>query len=890
MSDPRRAFRLSARGSVDREVDDEIRFHLDSRIAELVAGGMDAVRAREQATREFGDADRARAEMAALDRHRAARADRHDWWGGLLMDARFAGRTLRRAPGFAAAVLLTLTLSLGATAIIASVVSGVVLRDLPYPHHDRLALVWTTAVLDGAPNDRLPFSAANFEDLRAGARSFRALASVRSAGYTITGTAEPALVQGATVSAGLFEALGVRPYLGRTFTAEDDRTAAAPVALLGYDLWRTRFGADRGVIGRPVVLDGTSYIVIGVMPPGFAFPRGAELPAELGFAPRAELWTPAAFGPAELARRGTFNLVVVGLLAPGASLESATNEASGLIRRITHDAGFPGTGWGARVVSMQRESTQAARPGLLMLLGAVVLVLLIACANVSNLVLARTAGRRQELAVRAALGASRGRLGRQLVTEGALLALAGALAAALATSLGLHAVVRALPESLPRVADVAVEPRVIGGLLVLALLAGSVFGALSTGHLSAANSVLRTGTRAAGGRGGLRRALVVAEVGLSLVLLIVSALLVQSFMHIQSVNPGFTPGNAVTATVILPAAPGGDFRAGQPVWANLATEYFEQLGAAGIEAAGVSSLPLSGAWESTTFSIVGRSAPDGAQRPAAQYAMVTPEYFRTMGVAVRGRSFTDHDGLTGGPVAIVSATAAARFWPGRDPVGQLIRMFDTTSIRIVGVAADVRQTSLTEPAAPMIYRPMAQFAYPAFTVVARGTGGTAAVAGALRRALRAVAPNAPLTSVRTLQDVLNASLAQRRFAMLLVGLFAASAAALATVGLYGVMAYTVRQRTHEIGIRLALGAQTSDVRRMMIGEGVVLTVFGIVIGVVGALSLSAVVRHQLYEVSPADPLTYLVLALVVVGIAVAASWVPARRATRIDPSRSLQES
>lgn len=694
------------------------------------------------------------------------------------------------------------------------------------------------------------------------------------------------------MSAGLFEALGVHPYLGRTFGADDDRQAAAPVAVLGYDLWQTRFGGDRGVIGRPVTLNGKSYTVVGVMPPGFAFPRGAELPAEFGFAPRAELWTPAAFGPEQLARRGTFNLVVVGLLAPGTTLDAAGSEAAGLMRRITREAGFPGADWGARAVSMQRESTRDARPGLLMLLGAVAVVLLIACANVSNLVLARTAGRAQELAVRAALGASHGRLGRQLVTEGAILALAGAAAAAIVTALGLHAVLRALPASLPRVADIAVEPRVIGALIVVALLAGLVFGALGTGHLSAANSVLRTGTRAAGGRGRARRVLVVAEVGLSLVLLIVSALLVESFSRIQSVNPGFTAGDAVTATVILPSDPNAEFRASQPAWAHLATQYLDRLAAVpGIAASGsVSSLPLTGAWESSTFSIVGRTSAEGATRPAAQYAMVSPGYFRAMGIAVEGRSFTGHDDLAGGAVAIVSATTARRYWPGVSPVGQLIRMFDTTSIRIVGVAADVRQTSLTDPAAPMVYRPMAQFAYPAFTVVARGSGGPAAVAAVLRRELRAVAPTAPLTGVRTLEDVLDASLAQRRFAMLLVGVFAASAAALATIGLYGVMAYTVRQRSREIGIRLALGAQPSDVRRMMLGEGVVLTAFGIAVGVAGALSLGALMRHQLYEVSPADPVTYIALALVVVGIAIAASWVPARRATRIDPSRSLTDS
>jgi putative ABC transport system permease protein len=892
MSAPRRTFRLSARSSVDRDVDDEIRFHLDSRIAELVAAGLDAEQARRIAAQEFGDAEGARRELAAMDRHRAARTARHEWFDGLAHDARFALRTLRRSPGFTAAVLVTLTLALGATALIASVVDGIVLRALPYPHHDRLAIVWTTAVLDGQPNDRLPFSAANFLDLRAGARSFAMLAAVRSSGYTITGNGEPQLVSGARVTPGLFEALGVHPYLGRTFTPDDDHETSAPVAVLGYDVWRTRFGGDRGIVGRPISLDGISYTVVGVMPPGFAFPRGAELPAAFGFGSRAELWTPATFTAAELKRRGTFNLVVVGLLAPGVSLAAASTDAAAIVRRITHDAGFPGSRWGAAAVSMQQESTRTARPGLLMLLGAVVVVLLIACANVSNLVLARTAGRRQELAVRAALGASRGRLGMQLVTEGALLALAGAAAAGTAAALGLHAVLRALPPSLPRVADITVEPRVLIALVVVALLAGAMFGALALGQVSSAHSVLRTGARAAGGRGRLRQALVIAEVGLSLVLLIVSALLVESFVRIQDVRPGFNPAGALTATVILPSDPRIDFRANQPTWADLSSAYLDRLNdVPGIEAAGaVSSLPLTGAWESTTFSIVGRSSPEGAARPHAQYAIASPNYFRAMGVTVRGRAFTDHDDRHSAPVAIVSKTAAERYWPGTDPVGQEIQVFDTSAIRIVGVAGDVRQASLTDPIEPMFYLPVAQFAYGTFSVVVRGRGSLAALAAATRRELRAVAPGAPLTDVKSLEDVFNASLDQRRFAMLLVSVFAASAAALATIGLYSVMAYTVRQRTREIGIRLALGARPADVRRMMIRQGVAMAVAGIGLGIVAALALSGVFRHQLYEVSAADPATYLGLAIVVIVIALAASWAPARRATRVDPSRSLQDT
>jgi predicted permease len=894
--DPRRIFRLSsARNSVERDVDDEIRFHIDTRSQELERDGMAPAAAREQAGREFGDAAAARTELAAIDRHRVSRATRGDWWSGLRQDVRFAVRSLGRARGFAVAALLTLALGIGAATAMLSVVDGILLSPLPYPNHDRIALVWTTARLPEIQSDELPFSAGNFLALRDRARSFDELAAFRSRGFTITDGTEPEQLPGARVSAGLFEVLGVRPLIGRTFEANDDEPGAARATILGYGLWQRRFGGDPGVVGRAVRLDGASYTVVGIMPRGFDFPRGAELPGGLQFASRTEIWTPLAFTPRDLQQRGTLNIAVAGSLRPGVTAAQARDEVDRIMHAMAPEFGGKPEEWGGNVVRMQEAATQEVRGGLLLLLGAVGLVLLVACTNVSNLLLVRTASRQRELAVRSALGAGRGRLVRQLVSENVLLALLGGSIGVLLAAWAARVLAGILPPGLPRAEDIAVSWRVLLAAFAVAVATGSAFGYAAVLHASPSGLAgsLRDGGRAAGGtaHARLRRVLVVVEVALSLVLLVGGALLLESFIRLQRVTPGFDPEAAIAATVSLPSDPEADFPAQQPRWADMGATLVARVRAIpGVRAAGlVSSLPLTGAMEATTVSVVGRPAADPADRPHLQYQIASPGYFAAMGIPVMsGRAFDNHDDADAPRVAMISAAAAAKYWPGANALGERIRIFDTTATEIVGVVGDVRQSSLSEPAEPTLYIPAAQFSYPVYSLVVRSSADPASLTRALRDAARQGAPGTTLTDVRTLDAVFAESLAQRRFAMLLVGCFAAAALLLAAVGLYGVIAYGVSQRAHEIGIRLALGARAADVQRLVIREGVTLTLAGLVVGAAAAVALSGLLRRQLYEVSPADPATYVGIGALLVVVAIAASWVPAWRASRVEPVRALR--
>lgn len=894
--DLRRIFRLpGARNSVERDVDDEIRFHIDTRSQELERNGMTPAAAQEQARREFGDPTAARSELAAIDRHRVSRASRGDLWSGLRQDVRFAVRSLGRARGFATAALLTLALGIGAATAMLSVVDGILLSPLPYPNHDRIALVWTTARLPEIQSDELPFSAGNFLALRDRARSFDELAAFRSSGFTITDGTEPEQLPGARVSAGLFEVLGVRPLLGRTFDANDDAPGAARATILSYGLWQRRFGGDPGIVGRAVHLNGASYTIVGIMPRGFDFPRGAELPGGLQFASRTEIWTPLVFTPRDLQQRGTLNIAVAGSLRPGVAAAQAREEVVRIMHAMAPEFGGKPEEWGGNVVRMQEAATREVRGGLLLLLGAVGLVLVVACTNVSSLLLVRTASRQRELAVRAALGAGRGRLVRQLVSENVLLTLLGAGLGVMLAAWATRALAGILPPGLPRAEDIAVSWRVLLAAFAVAVATGSAFGYAAVLHASPSGLAgsLRDGGRTAGGssHARLRRALVVGEVALSLMLLVGGALLLESFIRLQRVAPGFDPEGAIAATVSLPSDPEADFLAQQAGWAAVGATLVARVQAiSGVRAAGlVSSLPLTGAMEATTVSVVGRPAVDPSDRPHLQYQIASPGYFAAMGIPVmRGRSIDSHDDLNAPRVAMISAAAAAKYWPGRDAIGERLRIFDTTATEIVGIVGDVRQLSLSEPAEPTLYIPAAQFAYPAYSLVVRSSAAPASLTRALHDAARQSVPGTTLTDVRTLDAVFAESLAQRRFAMLLVGCFAAAALLLAAVGLYGVIAYGVSQRVHEIGIRLALGARAADVQRLVIREGVTLTLAGLVVGAAAAVALSGLLRRQLYEVSPADPATYVGIGALLVVVAVAASWVPAWRASRVEPVRALR--
>ena len=893
----RRAFRLSSgRQRAEEEVDEELAFHLAMRESKLRAAGLSDDEARARARERFGDVGGVRDTCLRINRAQDRRQRLARSLEDLVGDLKFAVRSLVRAPGFTLAAVLTLALGIGATTAILSVVNGVLLRPLPYPNHQRLALLWTTARLQGEPRDELPFSAANFLDLHGRLRAFEEVAAFRTWGYTLGTGTEPELVSGSRVSGGLFRVLGTRAILGRALGPEDDRHGAPRVAVIGWALWQRRFGGDRAVIGKAIPLNGEPYTLVGVMPRGFQFPRGAELPSGFQFARRAEIWTPIAFSPGERQARGTFNLAVVGLLRAGVSIAQARDDVATGMRGIAAEHGLDRIEMAGTVIPMQEQSVRQVRAGLLLLLGAVGFVLLIAWANVSNLLLARTAARQRELAVRAALGASAGRLVRQLVTENVLLATVGAGLGSLIALVGKDSLLALVPATMPRLDDVVIDARVIGATFAIALMAGATFGLLAALHVARGGLAgqLRTGGRSSAGaiRTRMRSLLIIGEVALSLVLLVGAALLAQSFVRMQRVSPGFVPDATMTAQLFIPTSTLGNVFAQDARYSLLFHQYLDRVRALPgvVDAGAISSLPLSGAWETTTLRIEGRPEQAAGERPEVEFQIASPGYFAAMKIPVRrGRAFGTEDRADSRPVALISEAAAARYWAGEDPIGRRITIFRPEPVEIVGVVGDVRQRSLIDPAEPTVYLPVAQFPLPFTTIVVRTSSDPVSIVPLLRRELQAVAPGVALAEVRTMSSVVEHSLGQRRFAMLLVGFFASSALLLAAVGLYGVIAYGVSQRTHEIGVRMALGARPRDVLRMVLGQGVALTAVGLAIGAAGSLALTSVVRRQLYDVSATDPVTYAAIALLLLAVAITASWVPARRATRVEATRALRD-
>jgi predicted permease len=894
----RRLFRLTGRsGDVERDVADEIRFHLDMRTRELIASGMSPDDARAAAAKAFGDVDGIGEHLRAVRGARDHERSRRDRLHGVWQDIGFSARTLRKNPGFAISAILTLALGIGATTAVFTVLNGVLLRPLPYPNHARLASVWTTAVIGGKAQSELPFSAPNFIDLRQRVvpGTLEEAAAFKSWSYVLGESGEPELLQAARVTGGFFRALGAQAIAGRAIVDGDARVGAPKVVVVGYNLWQRRFGGDPSIVGRDIVLNRERFTVIGVMPSGFQFPRGAELPSGLQFPPRTDLWTPLDFSAEDLGQRGRFHLAVIGLLAPGVSVERGQRDLGAAMRTIGDDNRMASISLGAQAIRMQDQSTAAIRSAVLLLFGAVALVLLIACANVANLLLAHTAGRQRELAIRTAIGAGRARLVRQLITENVMLALIGGSVGVALAVWGKEWLLTFVPPSFPRLDDVAIDATVLGGALAVAIIAGTVFGVLVAIHATraSASTVLRAGhrTSASAGRARFRQGLVVIEVAVSLVLLSGATALARSFVRVQQVEPGFDARGVITAQLLAPSSTTRSFAEQGEEWSALFQQYLDRVRTIpGVEAAAaVSVLPLSGAWESTSFTIEGRPVPVPGERVEAQYAVVTPDYFRALRIPLReGRTFAATDRTGAPPVVMISREMAEKNWPGESAIGRRIRIFSDAPTTIVGVVGDVRQTSLIAPVQSMMYFPLAQLGYPAMAVVARSAGDPVALVPAMRRELRAMNPQLPLEEVRTLAAVLDASLAQRRFGMLLLGFFAASALALVVIGLYGVIAYGVAQRIHEIGVRSALGASRRDVFRLIVGEGARVTGLGVAIGLAGALALARVLESVLYGVSAVDPVALGGVTLLLVTIALAASGIPARRAMGVEPVEALR--
>jgi putative ABC transport system permease protein len=799
----------------------------------------------------------------------------------LLQDIRYAARTFARRPGFTLAVVLTLAVGIGANSAIFSIVNGVLLRPLPYEAQDRLLRVFGRYVEFG----RTSFSYPDFVDLRTQTTSFERIAAYASSGTTLTGVDEPERLQNSLVVGDLFGVLGVRPLLGRTFRPEDERYGSHRVAVLGHRLWTRRFAADPAVVGRVINLNGNPYVVIGVAPPAMRVPESAEL------------WMPFSVNPENRppGRRNEF-LGVIGRMKPGVTAERAGVDVASVARRLAQTYPQTNASFLTEVSLLRDEVVGPIRPALIVFMVAVGMVLLVACGNVANLMLARAAARIREIAVRVSLGASRQRLVRQLLTESLLLALTGgALGLALA-GWGVAGLKAMRPGNIPRIDDITLDWRVVAFTAGISVLTGLIFG------LAPALQAARDDVRAAmqgGGRGvsggaldRMRGALVATQVAFALVLLIGAGLLIKSFARLQDVDPGFRPDNLLTFRVSLPAA-----RYSSDTTRGLLFRQLEQrLGALpGAQAVGgVTSLPIGGSYPYISFSIEGvTERVPGVMQDAVPLA-VTTDYLRTLGIRLAsGRAFTAQDNATSIPVALVNAEMARRFWRGKNPIGSRITLGnpqDTSSIwrTVVGVIENTRLETLDREPYPQMIFPAAQYDPGAMDFAIRTSVPPTSLVPAVRRELRALDRDLPLYNVKTMEGRLSEVVAQPRVNLSVLAAFAALALLIASVGTYGVMAYAVAQRTRELGIRVALGASGERVVRLVVRQGMLPALAGVGIGLVGAALGARLLASLLYGVGTHDLATFALAAIALGGVAFAACYLPARRAAHADPMLALR--
>ena len=865
--------RLLQKNRMEAELEAELRFHLERRVADKVREGMTEAEALRSARLEFGGLDQVKEEC------RDARGTR--WVEATLQDLRFGLRTLRRTPAFTAVAVLTLAIGIGANTAVFTVVNGVLLRPLPFPEPERLFLV------SYLPHNR-PFvirpglSDRDYLEFRRQDRVFEHLATSSSNPVTMTGAGEPTRVAAASVTPDFFAVLRANPAIGRTFLPEEDQPGRDHVVVLSSRLWQSHFGGDSRVLGQTVTLEGVAHTVVGVMPAGFGFPGDTEM------------WTPLGV---RIDSHNTFIRPVMGRLKPGISPQQAQAELETIAGRLPRGPGEKSSDSVARIVPLKASVVGDVRNSLLIFAGAVAFVLLIACANFANLLLIRGANRRQEVSVRAALGAGRGRLIRQLLTESTLVSLAGGALGTLVATVGVPALLALAPAGkIPRMEEVRIDGGVLLFTLAVSVVTGIVFGlapALGATGRALRDSISGSTRSIAGGHRGFRSALVIAEIALALVLAAGAGLMLKSFSRIRSVNPGFRPGNVLTMTVELPESAYGT-AARMRAFHQRTLDKLASL--PGVLVAGaVNWLPLGQLWVRGDFHLEGgrRLPPDyNVVKPA-----VSPGYFRTIGIRVlRGREFTDRDTVTAPGVVIVSQMVAKQFWPGEDAVGKKLSLEDNPKpedwLTIVGVVDDVRQQGLTQNPDPSIYQPYLQVRRPFFlgtmTFAVRTASDPRSMAPALRGVLRSLDKNQPVESISTMEDLVAATTTEPRFQTRLLAVFAFLALALAAIGVYGVLAYSVFERTHEIGIRLALGAGTSDVVGMVLRHSLLLAAAGVSLGTAGALVVMRVLEKYLFDVKPTDPATFGAVALLLAAIALLAGCIPARRATKVDPVVALR--
>jgi putative ABC transport system permease protein len=863
---------LTHHDELDQELDEELRFHLDRQIEQNIKNGMTPADARVAALKSFSRVDQSKEEC------RDAR--RVGFVENLLRDVSYSLRVLRKNYAFTIVVVLTLALGIGANTAIFSFANGILLRPLPYPQSDRLVVLDEFSYKQG--RESMAVSYPNFVDWREQNKSFEDIGIYYSESrFALSGTGEPTEVRGSFISHGLFEILRVSPQLGRTFTANEDTPDEEWVVILGHNLWQRNFGGDANIIGRKIMLNSRARTVVGVMPPGFRFPDTAEL------------WAPLAL-TTKTFTRNDHGLLSIARLKDGVTLGEAQAEMQNIAARIEQQNPITNEGLGVKVNSLHDVLTGDYREALLILLAVVGCVLLVACVNVANLLLARASARQKEFALRAALGASRWRIMRQLLVESLLLALVGGVVGFFLSIWALQLLLTAIPGQIPFWMNFGIDLRVLGFTAGITLLTGLLFGAAPALHTSRVdlNDTLKEGGRGASGvRSRARSLLVVAEIALSLVVLVGAGLMIQSFLRLKRVNIGLDAHNILTAGVSLPRAKYKEDDQRVAFYKQL-LERMRNL--PGVEAASATAtLPLAGGLWGRSLTVEGFPVLSVGQAPSIQHTVVTPNYFRTMGIPLlAGRDFNDADAKDSPNVTIIDERLAREYWPNESPIGKRVRFGPPEDNEpwhtIVGVVGAVRHQRMQEDTRQSVYLPHAKIPIGALALVLRTTSNPHELTGALRREVAQLDPDLPVSEVATMEEVVAESIWQPRLYATLFAAFAGGALLLALIGIYGVMAFFVQTRRHEIGVRMALGATTRDVFKLIVGRGMKLTVVGVLIGVVGAIALTRLMHSLLFHTSATDPLTFVVISALLSLAAFFACYLPARRAARVDPLIALR--
>ena len=868
-----------SRNRLEREMNEEINAHLEMLCEENLRRGMSPQEARRAARRSFGGPDQLKESCRDLRGIPLLETTIQDLAYGL--------RTLRKSPGFAAVAVLTLALGIGANTAIFSVVNTVLLRPFPYLDADRLVVI--------LHHGDDPVAPANYLDWRRQNHVFERMGAADWWTPNLTGVDRPEQIHALRLSSDILPLLGIQPVLGRVFIPEEEERGREHEVILSYRLWQRRFAGDSGVIGRTIILDGETFVVIGVMPRSFKFAPF--------WATKAELWAPLALGDRAASREGS-SLRLFARLKPGVTLNQAQAEMATITAQL--ERVFPGTNREVVVRSLKEKVVGDVRPGLWVLLGAVGFVLLIACANIAHMLLARAAARQKEIAIRTALGAGRARVIRQFLAESALLAVLGGSAGLLLAVWGIRVLLAFSPEDIPRLDGIALDSRALAFTALVTLATGLAFGIVPAMRASALNAsdVLKEngrGSTAGIRHGRLRSLLVISEFALALVLLAGAGLMVRSFVALQAVDPGFDPRNLMTMVISVAGTQEGEPRR--------RAEFYQQIirqvrTLPHVQSAGaINHLPLAGDLWGWPFWVEGRPIPGPGDAPGAVYRVILPGYFRTMGIPIlRGRDINDGDNLNAPAVVIINQRLAQRFWPGEDPVGKRITLDDprkkTDWLVVVGVAGDSKQGDWTIAPTSEVFLPFLQnrryLEGPALwnaylTLVVRSSGDPAPLAAAVEGEVRRLDKNVTISEIQTMGQVVADSTGRQRFFLFLLSTFAATALILAGVGIYGVISYSVQRRVHEIGIRLALGAGKDAVIRMVVGGSLLLALAGTGAGLAAALALTPLMSTLLYGVQAADPATFVSVSLILIGIALGAGYFPARRATRVDAVTALRQ-